>query len=120
MKKILVIEDNEEIRDNTIEVLELNDYEVINAPDGKAGIEMMEENDVDLILCDIVMPYMTGYDVLNAARHNQKTRDLPFVFMSASVEPKEMEEARKQGIKHFIAKPFQIEVLLDTIKKALS
>lgn len=120
MKRILVIEDNEEIRDNTIEVLELHDYEVINASDGRLGVEMMEQNDVDLILCDIIMPNMTGYDVLFAAKQNERTKDLPFVFMSASVEPKEIQEAKSRGIEFFITKPFQIEVLLSTIKKALS
>ncbi|MCB9224483.1 MAG: response regulator [Crocinitomicaceae bacterium] len=120
MKKILVIEDNEEIRDNTSEVLELHDYEVISAPDGRDGIFMMEQNEVDLILCDILMPNMTGYDVLHAAKQSEKTKSIPFVFMSASVEPKEIEEARKRGIEFFITKPFQIEKLLDTIEKALS
>jgi CheY-like chemotaxis protein len=120
MKKILVIEDNPEIRDNTTEVLELHDYEVINAPDGRVGIDMMEQNEVDLILCDIVMPNMTGYDVLHAATHNEKTKDLPFIFMSASVEAKEIQEAQSRGIKYFITKPFQVEKLLDTVEEALA
>jgi CheY-like chemotaxis protein len=119
MKKILIIEDNHEIRDNTTEFLELHDYEVITAANGREGIDKMEQNNVDLILCDIIMPHMTGYDVLHAAKINEKTRDLPFVFMSASVESKEIEEANARGIKHFITKPFQVEKLLETVEEAL-
>ena len=68
MKKILLIEDNEEIRNNTAEILELSNYEVIAAENGKIGVEKAIENKPDLIICDIMMPELDGYGVLHAVQ----------------------------------------------------
>ncbi|MEJ2005629.1 MAG: response regulator, partial [Cyclobacteriaceae bacterium] len=65
MKKILIIEDNPDIRENISEILELAGYETITAPDGKQGIELAQQELPDLILCDIMMPELDGYGVLH-------------------------------------------------------
>ena len=91
MKKILVIEDNKDVRENIVEILELSDYEVRQAPDGKAGVEIALKENPDLIICDIMMPVLDGYGVLHLLSKHKETfgnaelsalrnlRDLPFL-----------------------------------------
>ena len=67
-KKILLIEDNEDVRENTAEILELAEYKVLTAPDGKEGVELARKELPDLIICDIMMPGLDGYGVWNWAR----------------------------------------------------
>ena len=70
MKKILLIEDNDNIRNNTAEILELSNYKVIVAENGKIGVEKAIEHTPDLIICDIMMPVLDGYGVLHAVQKN--------------------------------------------------
>ena len=74
MKKILLIEDDVVLRENTAELLELSNYEVITAANGKIGVEIADINLPDLIVCDIMMPELDGYGVLEALSKNNKTK----------------------------------------------
>ena len=70
MKKILIIEDNEDVRENTADILELADYKVTTAENGKIGLEMATQQLPDVIICDIMMPELDGYEVIEALSKN--------------------------------------------------
>ena len=86
MEKILIIEDNSDIRDNTQELLQLNGYDVLAASDGGEGVSMAFSYSPDIILCDIQMPVKTGYEVLSSLKSDPVTSKIPIVFFTASVE----------------------------------
>src|SRR6476469_9777928 len=86
MKKILLIEDNDDIRTNTAEILELANYEVITAENGKVGVQKAFEHLPDLIICDIMMPVLDGYGVLHAIHKNDAIKNTPFIFLTAKPE----------------------------------
>ncbi|RYF84659.1 MAG: response regulator, partial [Chitinophagaceae bacterium] len=83
MNRILVIEDNKEIRENTMEILQLSKYDVITADEGHAGFRLACEQQPDLILCDIMMPETDGASFFRMAKADARTKDIPVVFFSA-------------------------------------
>ena len=119
MAVILFIEDNLEIRENVVEILELSGYSVFTAPDGLAGIELAKEIKPDLILCDIMMPEANGYEVFEQLHKNAATCDIPFIFVTASVEKKEIQAGLDMGASDYIHKPFESEELLSAIERCL-
>jgi CheY-like chemotaxis protein/CRP-like cAMP-binding protein len=116
MKKILVIEDNAEIRENTAEILELANYKVFTAENGKTGVEIALQEIPDLILCDVLMPGLDGYGVLHLVHKNAAIRNTPFIFMSARAERAEMRKGMQLGADDYIAKPFEKTELLQAIE----
>ena len=86
MKTILLIEDNDDIRNNTAEILELSNYKVIVAENGKIGVEQALKHSPDLIICDIMMPVLDGYGVLHAIHKNEAIKNTPFIFLTAKTE----------------------------------
>ena len=86
MKKILVIEDNNDVRENIEEILELANYEEITAENGKIGVAHAQKGKPDLIICDIMMPELDGYGVLHILSKNPVTARIPFVFLTAKSE----------------------------------
>ena len=120
MKTILIIEDNLEIRENTSEILELEGYEVITAMNGKLGFELAKERMPDLILCDIMMPEMNGYEVFEHLKMNEKTSAIPFIFITASAEKSEVRLGLNMGAAGYIRKPFEENELLETVKNGLN
>ena len=116
MKKILVIEDNAEIRENTAEILELANYKVFTAESGKTGIEIALQEKPDLILCDVVMPGLDGYGVLHLVHKNASIRNTPFIFMSARAERAEMRKGMDLGADDYITKPFEKTELLQAVE----
>ncbi len=113
---ILVVEDNEPIRDNTIELLELSNYKVISACNGKEGLCLALEQIPDLILCDIQMPEMDGYLLLELIRKEPSLAHSRFIFFTASAEKKEISKGMDMGADGYIVKPFSGEELLLKIK----
>ena len=116
---ILLIEDNDELRENTCEMLELEGYEVIFAANGKNGIALAREKKPDMILCDIMMPEMNGYEVFNGLRNDIKTAHIPFIFLTANGEKKEIALGIAMGAQGYICKPFETQELFDTIASCL-
>tara|TARA_R110002049_G_scaffold281127_1_gene460570 strand:+ start:313 stop:633 length:321 start_codon:yes stop_codon:yes gene_type:complete len=86
MKTILLIEDDRALRENTEELLELSGYSMITAPNGKIGIQLAKEKLPDIIVCDIMMPEVDGYGVLKDLSSDEKTKHIPFIFLSAKTE----------------------------------
>ncbi len=119
MATILVIEDNLEILDNTTEILELEGYSTLSAKNGLVGVELALKHLPDIILCDIMMPEADGYHVLDTLKAHPETSNIPFVFLTASVERKEVEAAFDKGVNGYIRKPFDPIELFTTIKELL-
>src|SRR5688500_7650259 len=118
-KTVLLIEDNQDIRESTAEVLVLADYTVYTAENGKKGIELAQVHSPDIILCDIMMPEMDGYSVLYLLRKNEKTADIPFIFLTAKAERADMRKGMEMGADDYLTKPFDDMELLHAIESRL-
>ncbi|WP_316829657.1 response regulator [Pedobacter aquatilis] len=105
-RKVLVIEDNDDIREGTAEVLELAGYQAITAKNGKAGVELALQHIPDIILCDIMMPELDGYGVLYLLNKNPKTASIPFIFITAKTERADMRKGMEMGADDYLTKPF--------------
>lgn len=119
MKKILVIEDNKEILENTAEILELSHYVVATAPNGKIGVEQALSQKPDLILCDIMMPELDGYSVLHMIQKNPELQSTPFIFLTAKTEREDVRKGMSLGADDYITKPFDPTDLLNTVEVRL-
>ncbi|MBA4848885.1 response regulator [Emticicia sp. BO119] len=119
MKKILLIEDNAEIRENTSEILELDGYEVLLAENGKVGVDLALKEIPDLIICDIMMPVLDGYGVLHLLSKQEKTATIPFIFLSAKAERTDLRKGMDMGADDYITKPFDDVELLSAIESRL-
>lgn len=119
MKKILVIEDNDDIREGTVEVLQLAGYEAIAAKNGKIGVEMALNTLPDVILCDIMMPELDGYGVLYLLSKNPKLANIPFIFMTAKAERADMRKGMEMGADDYLTKPFDDLELFNAIESRL-
>lgn len=119
MKKILVIEDNEEVRDNILEILELSNYMVFSAENGKIGVEIALTEKPDLIVCDIMMPVLDGYGVLHLLSKNEESSGIPFIFLTAKSEQTDFRKAMELGADDYLIKPFDGTELLSAVKVRL-
>lgn len=119
MKKIVLIEDNKDVRENIAEILELSSYKVFTASNGKEGVKKALENLPDLILCDIMMPELDGYGVLKILSNNLKTANIPFVFLTAKSEKEDFRKGMDFGADDYLVKPFEDIQLLNTIELRL-
>ncbi len=119
MKKILLIEDNEDIRNNTAEILELSNYLVINAENGKTGVELAIKEVPDLIICDIMMPLLDGYGVLHAVHKNEAIKNTPFIFLTAKTDRTDIRKGMELGADDYITKPFTGTELLNAVDSRL-
>lgn len=120
MKTILLIEDDTALRENTAELLELSDFRVLTAPNGRIGINKVNEHFPDLIVCDILMPEVDGYGVLESVSKNPKTSHIPFIFLSAKTEHREVRKGMNLGADDYISKPFEEEELMSAIQSRLA
>ncbi len=117
MKKILLIEDNTEIRENTAEILELAGYSVRTAENGKVGVEKALQEKPDLIVCDIMMPVLDGYGVLHLLNTNPVLSNIPFIFLTAKAERNDFRKGMELGADDYITKPFDEIELLTAIEQ---
>ena len=115
MTKILVIEDEESIRENILELLEAENFQGIGATNGKIGIKMAIDQIPDLILCDMMMPEVDGYGVLKALRSEPLTSTIPFIFLTAKAEKSDIRKGMELGADDYITKPCTPQELLKAI-----
>ncbi len=120
MKTVLIIEDDTALRENTAELLELSNYTVFTAPNGRIGIDMAKKHLPDIIVCDIMMPEVDGYGVLEAISLENTTTHIPFVFLSAKTEHKEIRKGMDLGADDYLTKPFEESELLSAIEGRLA
>ncbi|MEO8769412.1 MAG: response regulator [Ferruginibacter sp.] len=119
MKKILIIEDNLEVRENTAEIIELSNYKVITAANGKEGVEMALKELPDLVICDIMMPVLDGYGVYHLLSKHKETATIPFIFLTAKSEKADFRKGMEMGADDYIMKPFEGIELLHAIEVRL-
>jgi CheY-like chemotaxis protein/CRP-like cAMP-binding protein len=120
MKTLLLIEDDAVLRETTAEILELEDYKVVVAANGKRGVEQARIMLPDLIICDIMMPELDGYDVFKLLSEDEKTKKIPFIFMSAKTEIKDIRKGMDLGADDYLTKPVEEELLLSAIESRLA
>jgi CRP/FNR family transcriptional regulator, polysaccharide utilization system transcription regulator len=118
-KTILLIEDNLEIRENTAEIIELANYKVITAENGKVGVDLAKKHLPDLIICDIMMPEMDGYGVLYILSKDPNTCSIPFVFLTAKAEKSEFRKGMNLGADDYVTKPYEEMELLSVIESRI-
>ena len=119
MKKILLIEDNADMRENTAEILELANYKVISAPNGRVGVEKASKENPDLIICDIMMPELDGYGVLYLLSKNPSTASIPFIFLTAKAEKADLRKGMSMGADDYLTKPFEEMERLNAVEARL-
>ncbi|MBD2294362.1 response regulator [Anabaena sphaerica FACHB-251] len=119
MSLILVIEDETQILSNLQEILELADFSVIVAEDGIIGLQLAKRKNPDLILCDIMMPGLNGYEVLTELRQEPKTADIPLIFLTAKADRNDFRQGMGLGADDYITKPFEPFEILQAVKARL-
>ncbi|MGZ3883585.1 MAG: response regulator, partial [Bacteroidia bacterium] len=119
MKTILVIEDNTDVRENISEILELASYKVLQADNGKLGVELAQNTKPDLIICDIMMPVLDGYGVIHLLNKNADTASIPFIFLTAKSERTDIRKGMEMGADDYISKPFDDIELLKAVESRL-
>ena len=115
MKKILLIEDNNEMRENISEILSLANYAVLTAENGKTGVEIAKKDKPDLIICDIMMPDLDGYGVLHILSKDPETIAIPFIFLTAKAEKSDLRKGMSLGADDYLTKPYHMAELLARI-----
>jgi CRP-like cAMP-binding protein len=119
MKKILIIEDNKDVRENLTEILQLDGYEVYAGENGKVGIKLAHEKKPDLILCDVMMPELDGFGVLKILNRTATLNHIPFIFLTAKSEKNDFRKGMGLGAEDYITKPFDDMELLSSIEMRL-
>jgi len=119
MTNILVIEDEAPIRDKIVTVLKYENYDVIDAPNGREGVVSAQHNRPDLIICDVLMPDMNGYSALAALRDDPITSDIPVIFLTAAASRADMRKGMELGADDYITKPYTVEELLAAVRTRL-
>jgi two-component system alkaline phosphatase synthesis response regulator PhoP len=119
-KKILVADDEKHI----VQIVQFNlekkgNYEVIVASDGEMALKLIKENKPDLIISDIMMPKMTGFELFEALKADESLKDIPFIILTAKGQDSYFEEGQEKGILHILTKPFSPRALLGTTKEIL-
>jgi CRP-like cAMP-binding protein/CheY-like chemotaxis protein len=118
-KKILIIEDDDIVRANTAEILQLANYQVLTAENGKTGLEKASFFKPDLIICDILMPELDGYGVLQIMMRNKSLQKIPLIFMSAKTKHEDVRRGMDLGASDYITKPFEESELLSAVASRL-
>jgi two-component system, sensor histidine kinase and response regulator len=120
MKKILVVEDNETVRNNLIDILKMNQFKVEYADNGSIGYQTALKEVPDLIISDIMMPEMDGYELLIRIRDTPSISHIPFIFLSAKTSYKDLRYGMKLSADDYLTKPFTVKELLDAVNTNLN
>tara|TARA_R110002073_G_scaffold40547_5_gene114972 strand:+ start:79548 stop:80603 length:1056 start_codon:yes stop_codon:yes gene_type:complete len=120
MKKVLLIEDDTVVRENTAELLELSNYSVLTASNGKVGVELAKSSTPDIIICDIMMPELDGYGVLENLSKDTDAKKIPFIFLSAKTDRTDVRKGMDMGADDYLTKPFEEHELLSAIESRLA
>ncbi len=116
---VLVIEDETSILNNICTILQISGYNCIKASNGKEGLEQLATHQPQLILCDVMMPEMDGFEVLKNVRENETTQAIPFCFLSARADVVDIDFGLSLGANGYVTKPFSAKDLLETVKRLM-
>ena len=119
MPKILVIEDEQPLLNDIMEMLEYSSYDVSGTPDGNEALEFARQHRPDVILCDIMMPGIDGYEVLKQLRQHPLTATIPFIFITAKADRDSMRQGMNMGADDYLTKPFTFDELTTAIETRL-
>jgi two-component system sensor histidine kinase/response regulator len=119
MTTILVIEDEQDLREEIADILRFEGYEVLEAEDGQSGVQLAKQQHPELIICDIMMPVMDGFSVLTEIRSQAETALTPFIFLTARAAKSDMRQGMDQGADDYLAKPFTHEELVSAVQARL-
>jgi CheY-like chemotaxis protein len=123
-KTILIADDTSDLLDNMVESLEIEGYTVIETKDGAAALEVLEKKNPDLIITDLLMPRVNGFEMIEFVRKDERLSRIPILVYSAMAEPNIIEKSMKLGATMFVTKPCSIDAFLsavaNTIKQRLS
>ncbi|WP_276391581.1 response regulator [Eudoraea chungangensis] len=119
-RQIVLVEDDKTLRESVAELLELNGFEVFTASDGEKGLKLIQNTMPDIVLCDIMMPKLDGYAVLECLLTKPETRGIPFIFLSAKAERIDVRKGMSLGADDYLSKPFQEWELLGAINSRLA
>jgi len=119
MAKILVIEDEQNMRESILEILGYEGFEAISAVNGRSGVELAKEHVPDLIICDILMPELNGYEALTELHNDPVTATIPFIFLTSKTAWKDLRKGMQLGADDYLTKPFDVDDLLSTIRNRL-
>lgn len=120
MNTILIIEDNTAIRESSAEILELSGYNVLQAENGKTGVQLAGQHHPDLILCDIMMPELDGYGVLYLLAKNKETAEIPFIFLTAKTDRGDFRKGMEMGADDYLTKPYDDMELLHAVEARIN
>jgi DNA-binding response OmpR family regulator len=120
MYRILVIEDELAVRANIIKILSFENYNVIGAENGEIGLRLAVEKSPDLILCDVMMPEVDGYEVRDRLFQNSDTATIPFIFLTAKTDRADVRHAMELGADDYLTKPFTRDELLGAVSAQLA
>jgi DNA-binding NarL/FixJ family response regulator len=115
MKTVLIIEDQPDMRKNIATILRMENYAVLDAADGRAGLDLALEEKPDLILCDVMMPELDGYGVLRALREDRTVAGTPFIFLTAKGEKRDQRAGMNLGADDYLTKPVSATDLLAAV-----
>lgn len=118
-KTILVVEDNQAMNAAICDIFDLNSYTVLSASDGVDGLNLMQRQRPDVVLCDIMMPRMDGYSLLQHARSDEHLRTVPFIFLTARSSTEDRRQAKRIGIEDYLIKPVDTQDLLLALANVL-
>ncbi|MGL5083387.1 MAG: hybrid sensor histidine kinase/response regulator [Microcoleaceae cyanobacterium] len=119
MKQIIVIEDELDVREIILDILDAENFSVLGAENGQEGIQLVQETLPDLVICDVMMPELNGYDVLAALRENQATATIPFIFLTAKSTKSDLRQGMDSGADDYLTKPFTRKELLNAISSRI-
>ena len=117
--QILVVEDDPAIRETLVDILEFNQFQVISATNGEEGLALAQRHQPDVILSDFAMPVMDGFALLAALRADDRTRSIPVIILSASIEAERMRQGMDLGAEDYITKPFTEDQIIRSIRARL-
>ena len=119
VKTILVIEDEAQTREIFLRCLKFEKFKGIGAENGSTGVRLATKHRPDLVVCDIMMPDMNGYEVLTCLRQNNATASIPFIFLTAKVTMSDLRQGMTSGADDYLTKPCTVENFLDAIASRL-
>jgi len=120
MKTILIIEDQPDMRGNLGIILKMEGYNVLSAPDGMQGLQAAREHRPDLIVCDVMMPTLDGHGVLKALREDPSTAHIPFIFLTARGEKRDLRTGMNLGADDYLTKPVNASDLIAAVEARLA